>query len=244
DGKHSAAIEAYAPDKSRLERRQALLFVDSNPPIIELVEPRDSFPRTAFSMLFAIKDMEGGSGVPTDRGAADLTVEAGGVKVMSKAFVFKNNARHLLVMLEFEKERAPPYYPFDITVSLKDRAGNKGLYTREFKTFGQSATNYIRLCKEQKNCIKSEGAFLVYPQHNGLILQVAQSTPITFFTLSNYPKDFTYPPVCSYAHKEGRTAPEFTTLNDFFQKEIGRRIEITGSPDAISIEKREDKNLS
>ncbi|MCP3952702.1 MAG: hypothetical protein GY697_10880, partial [Desulfobacterales bacterium] len=46
------------------------------------------------------------------------------------------------------------------------------------------------------------------------------------------------------AHKEGRTAPEFTTLNDFFQKEIGRRIEITGSPDAISIEKREDKNLS
>ncbi|MCP3953428.1 MAG: hypothetical protein GY697_14600, partial [Desulfobacterales bacterium] len=47
DGKHSAAIEAYAPDKSRLERRQALLFVDSNPPIIELVEPRDSFPRTA-----------------------------------------------------------------------------------------------------------------------------------------------------------------------------------------------------
>lgn len=242
DGKHRAAIETFAPDKSRLDGRQVLLFVDSLPPVIQLVEPSDTFPRTSSSLLFSVKDPENGSGVVADPEASDLMVDITGAAVFSKVFVLKNNELHLLVTLKFEKNVAPPDYRFNVKVSLKDRAGNKGNYAKEFKTSGLIKPEFISYCKEDDTSILSTLGFLVYPEEGGLKLRVGESRSLSFFTYGNYGKNYKYPPIC--VDHYGYTAPEFTELSKFWQKEIGRRIEVTGSSENIMIEKQEDKDLT
>ncbi len=241
DGRHRAAIETYAPDKNRLDRRQILLFVDSAPPVIELVEPRDIFPRTSSLLLFSVKDPEAGSGVVADLEESDLEVDIAGAEVFSKAYTLKNNALHLAVMLKFKDLHVPPGYRFRVKISLKDRAGNPGHYTKEFEAAALTEPGPISLCRENGTEVYSTGGFLVYPEKTGLFLPVGESRDITFYISEKYVVDHNDCVRGSNCPPREEMARQIT---NFFYKEIGSRIDVTSNSGSIIIEKQEDKDLA
>ena len=222
DGRYGAAIETYSPDNNRLDGCQALLFVDSAAPMIELVEPKESFSRTSSSLLFAVRDPENGSGIIADPDAAGLQIEIAGAEVFSKAFVLVDNELHLLVILNFPENPAPPDYRFTVKVSIADRAGNRGHYEKEIRTPVSLEPEYISLCRSKGTSIQARGGFLIYPKSTGLKLSVRESMPLSFFLYAYFGKSYIYPAIV--ADRQGETAPEISQLSDFFQKEIGRHI--------------------
>lgn len=242
DGRHTATLATYSPDRQPVDSRQVLFLVDSAPPVIELVEPAGALPRTSTSLLFAVKDNEDGSGVVAEPEASELQVEITGADVFSKAFVLKDNALHVLVSVKFPESIVAPDYRFNVAISLKDRAGNEGQFSREFVTSGLIQPEFISLCKDNDTSILRALGFLVYPKEKGLQLQIGESRSLSFFAYGNYGKDYTYPPIRVNDH--GKTAPEFTQLSKFFQREIGQRIEIISSSANISVQKQTDDDLT
>ena len=242
DGKHLITLETYNPDNKPIEKKEALLLVDSVPPLIELVEPMGHLPRFSSSVLFMVEDPGNGSGVAADPLSSHLQVEVEGAEIFSKNFVLKEDLLHLLVTLDFEKETAPPDHRIEIQVSLKDRAGNTGEFSKEFFTTSLTPPMFIQSCLDTDSCILNSLGILVYPENKGLQLRRGVSQPLSFLMYGNYGNKFKYPVEC--ANDYGKPAPEFSRLSKFFQKEIGRRIMVVAGPDSLLIERLDDNNFT
>mgnify|MGYP006286878663 CR=1 FL=1 len=247
DGRHSGSVTTLTPDGSLKDRKQLLIFVDSQPPLIERVAPEgDLFPRTAGAIQFRITDPENGSGVSVDPAACDLDVVTTGASLQSTSLSFDENELRLDVFVAFPGGAAPHDSSFSVTVSVQDRAGNTGRLAETFRIRSLRAPVFsIYACDGRETYIETDMEFLVAPALNALALTVGVERQLDLHTHGCFGKDYRYPEeVREIMRRWEEIAPateaEVVTMSTFFQRAVGERVEVQSAPENISVRKTED----
>jgi hypothetical protein len=246
DGRHRSAIKTLTPDGAPKDRKQVLLFVDSVPPVIELIDPPgDNFPRGATAIRLKITDPEDGSGVSVDPAENALEATLSGGTVRNACFAFANNELQLLLQLEFPENAAAHDSPLTLSVSLQDRAGNIGRLRKSFtvRSLVTPAFEIYKCGTYSDSFTQTAGEFLVQPSPAALTLKAGQVQSLDILTYGCSGKHTIYPPLVQ-KHMGMAQAPEIFAMQPYFQKTVGDRIEITSPSGWIEIHRLEDEDFT
>jgi hypothetical protein len=245
DGRHKAVVTTWIPEGGQKDRKQLLLFVDSTPPVIELVEPTgDNLPRCASSLRFRVSDGENGSGVAADPDACGLQVDVAGAAVELTRFTYDGAELCLQVVFQFPGSGPVPGSDIGVTVSLKDRAGNTGRFTKSFSVDGLVAPAYQMLdCSHLHSYIETAGEFLIEPSLAAFSLDAGASRQLQFITRGYAGKNHVFPNAFIQQLEKAIGLSEIFELQPYFQKAVGDRITVTTDSATISIQKTADNDF-
>ena len=250
DGRHRGTVTTLTPDGPRKDRKQLLIMVDSQPPTIERVAPEgDLFPRGAGAVRFHITDPGDGSGVAVDPAACGLDVVVQGAALQDTCLSYDENVLSLSVFLAFPDGAAPHDASFSVTVAVQDRAGNVGRATETFQVRSPTPPVFtIYACKGLETYIETEGEFLVEPVFSAMALTAGTDRQLDVVTRGSFGKDYVYPDkvrelMRRWEGVDRATEAEVVSLNTFFQKIVGERVEIQSTSDILTVHKLEDRDF-
>ncbi len=244
EGRHTAAVKTLFPDGNQKDRKQLLFIVDTQSPLIALVEPEGSlFPRSASTVRFRIVDPDNGSGVPIDPAECGLKVTAQGATVQETSLIYENNELNLLVFVAFPSISAKHDRHFNVSVSLKDRAGNVGRASETFAIGSLVSPDFsIYKCGGGASFTQTASEILVEPSLKALGLSAGTGRELVFYTYGYSGVAYHYPELVR--RKYGRAQPpEFYAMTPHIQKAVGDLIEITSDSKLIEVEKLKDDDF-
>ncbi|MBL0714836.1 MAG: hypothetical protein JJV98_14165, partial [Desulfosarcina sp.] len=240
DGRHNASVETFSLEGIPLDRSELLFYVDTKPPLIELIQPEGRFPRESRLLVFKITDPENGSGVDADIQMSGLNVDISDAWVSGRNLVFINNELHLLLHLGFPDGFIRHSAQLRVSVSIRDRAGNVGTFQQTFATRDLLEPEFHFYRCGGISYVETAAEFLVYPRPQALTLSAGKNVDLDLVTLGYNGKDYQYPP---RVEKDLGRSREINWIAPFFQEAVGKRIEITNASGNISIQKLPDADL-
>ncbi len=206
----------------------------------------DVFPRTAGAVRFRITDPEEGSGVSIDPAECALNVIVNGASLQSRNLSYDANELSLTVFVAFPDgaaEHDSKFYCFGIPAGSGRQCG-----TGQRNVYHQGPVSpvfEIYKCEGRETYIETAMEFLVEPAFSAMALTVGSDRQLDVFTRGCYGKNYYYPEKVRELMRQWEvidreTAPEVVTLNTFFQKAVGDRIEIQSTSGNITVYKLED----
>ena len=129
DGRHRACLKAVDQTGSAPDSKEVVFFVDTGPPVLEIVEPQgDTIPPTRTTFLVRFDDK--GSGIPSIVDEMNVEAQAGN-RAAFLNLSEKGGRRFFLV-----DAQGPGWEPggsVDLYLRIEDRAGNRSIVRKAFQ---------------------------------------------------------------------------------------------------------------
>jgi len=146
EGRHTALLKSAKPDGGYKDSNQVLFIYDVTPPNLSLISPESGeISKNVLSFLVEFSDE--GSGIASQLEEIDVSATINGVPATIET-VAHDDKRYFLINYQ-GKTGVQGGRDYQLSLALKDRAGNEATLEEHFKT----KEDYQETITEQKTCL-------------------------------------------------------------------------------------------